>query len=132
MADSLPVNNNLRKPRKSNFSVDEVEILVEAVRSHYEVLYGPFAKRSTNRSVRYKAWMDILRQVNGVSLEQRTLQEVKNKWKKCQSVLREQFPGGEADEDTWEDIGKRWLRGFDTRAKFKFDNSKRGSFYCIV
>ncbi|XP_068900185.1 uncharacterized protein [Tenebrio molitor] len=95
MADwSLP-----RKPRKSNFSTDEVDVLVDSVRSYYNVLYGKFAKRATNRWIRQKAWMDILKKVNGVSIEKRTLQEVKNKWKKCQYALKEKAVHGTLADD---------------------------------
>ena len=111
MADwSLP-----RKPRKSNFSTDEVDVLVDSVKAHYNVLYGKFAKRATNRWIRQKAWMDILKKVNGVSIEKRTLQEVKNKWKKCQYAMKEKVSkGGLADdpgESSWDDMG-RFLRNF--------------------
>ncbi|RZC36355.1 Myb DNA-bind 5 domain containing protein [Asbolus verrucosus] len=109
MADSsIP-----RKPRKSNFSADEVDVLVESVRSHYNVLYGKFAKRATNRWIRQKAWLDILKKVNGVSVEKRTLQEVKNKWKKCQYVLKEKAAYGalmdEADS-SWEDMDLKLIK----------------------
>lgn len=98
------------KRRKSNFSSDEVDVLVDSVKIHFDVLYGKFAKRAVNRDVRHHAWMDILKRVNGVSVEKRTLQEVKNKWKKCQYSLKERGALEQmmdADFDgSWDDMGR--------------------------
>ncbi|XP_044261462.1 uncharacterized protein LOC123009313 isoform X2 [Tribolium madens] len=99
--------NPVRKVRKSNFSTDEVDVLVDSVRANYGVLYGKDAKRATNRWVRQEAWLDILGKVNGVSIEKRTLQEVKNKWKKCQYALKEKGQGAigdDAGDSPWEDF----------------------------
>lgn len=99
-----------RKARKSNFSNDEVDVLVDAVRSHFDTLYGSLTKRATNRWVRQEAWDDIMRRVNGVSLEMRTLQEIKNKWKKCQYAMKEKLALGEIvlddpNDSSWDDMG---------------------------
>lgn len=79
----------LRKARKSNFSKEEVHALVATVRKHYKVLYGKYAKKASNKSARCKAWLDVLHTVNKVSLEKRTMPEIKNKWKKCVYMLRD-------------------------------------------
>ncbi|KAJ8956243.1 hypothetical protein NQ318_014975 [Aromia moschata] len=79
-----------RKIRKSNFSPEEIETLVNTVVKHYNILYGEFAKRAINKQARHRAWLDVTKQVNRVSIERRTLQEVKNKWKKCQHLYRGQ------------------------------------------
>lgn len=84
MADSVLI----KKARKSNFSPDEVEALVQTVKKHYHVLYGQFSKRAVNKLARHKSWLDVLKRVNQVSIEKRTLQEVKNKWKKCQHFYK--------------------------------------------
>ncbi|KAJ8953714.1 hypothetical protein NQ314_007324 [Rhamnusium bicolor] len=78
-----------KKVRKSNFSPEEVEALVNTVGIHHNILYGKFAKRAGNKHARHKVWLDVTKQVNRVSIERRTLQEVKNKWKKCQHLYRE-------------------------------------------
>lgn len=80
----------VKKVRKSNFSPEEVEALVSTVYKNYHILYGEFAKRAVNKQARHRVWLDVTRQVNRVSLERRTLQEVKNKWKKCQHLYKEQ------------------------------------------
>ncbi|KXZ75599.1 hypothetical protein TcasGA2_TC015970 [Tribolium castaneum] len=106
-------DNPVRKVRKSNFSTDEVDVLVDSVRANYGILYGLNAKRATNRWIRQKAWLDILGRVNGVSVEKRTLQEVKNKWKKCQYALKEKGQGAlgdDAGDSPWEDYVGRPAR----------------------
>ncbi|KAJ8917349.1 hypothetical protein NQ315_002371 [Exocentrus adspersus] len=84
MADASP-----KKVRKSNFSPEEVDALFSTVGKYYNVLFGAFPKRAVRNETRQKVWTDITRQVNRVSIEKRTLQEVKNKWKKCQHLYRE-------------------------------------------
>ncbi|XP_018569988.1 longitudinals lacking protein, isoforms F/I/K/T-like isoform X2 [Anoplophora glabripennis] len=85
----------MKKVRKSNFSPEEIEALISTVGKNYHVLYGEFAKRAVNKQARHRVWLDVTKQVNRVSLERRTLQEVKNKWKKCQHLYKER----ESSED---------------------------------
>lgn len=77
-----------KKSRKSNFSHDEVDILVKTVGRNYDILYGEYSKRAIYKDARHQAWQDVTNEVNQVSFEKRTLQEVKNKWKKCQHLYR--------------------------------------------
>ncbi|CAG9862620.1 unnamed protein product [Phyllotreta striolata] len=77
-----------KKQRKSNFSQEEIETIVRAVRENYDTLYGTYAKKAVNKSARHKVWSEVTKEVNQVSYEKRTLQEVKNKWKKCQHLYR--------------------------------------------
>lgn len=92
---------SLKKVRKSNFSQDEVEILVKTVGRNYNVLYGEYSKRAIYKEARYQAWLDVTNEVNQVSIEKRTLQEVKNKWKKCQHLYR-----GEDFMDIFDEFGR--------------------------
>ncbi|VEN63767.1 unnamed protein product, partial [Callosobruchus maculatus] len=78
----------LKKSRKSNFSQDEIDILVSAIIRNYDLLYGEFSKRAFYKHERHKAWLDIVKAINKISPEKRTLDEVKNKWKKCQHLYR--------------------------------------------
>lgn len=80
--------DNSKKSRKSNFSQEEVDSLVKTVGKNYDILYGEYSKRAIYKSARHQAWMDVTNEVNQVSFEKRTLQEVKNKWKKCQHLYR--------------------------------------------
>lgn len=77
-----------KKSRKSNFSPEEVDILVKTVGKNYDILYGEYSKRAIYKEARHQAWLDVTNEVNQVSIERRTLQEVKNKWKKCQHLYR--------------------------------------------
>ncbi|KAG5878379.1 hypothetical protein JTB14_020615 [Gonioctena quinquepunctata] len=110
----------LKKQRKSNFSPDEVDVLVRTVGKNYETLYGEFSKRAINKNARHRAWIDVTKEVNQVSLEKRTLQEVKNKWKKCQHLYRaEDFVGG-SEELVNLDDGNVWepLTSIEDEASF--------------
>nr|CAH7741068.1 unnamed protein product [Callosobruchus chinensis] len=78
----------LKKSRKSNFSQDEIDILVSAIIRNYDLLYGEFSKRAFYKHERHRAWLDIVKAINKISPEKRTLDEVKNKWKKCQHLYR--------------------------------------------
>lgn len=91
----------LKKQRKSNFSQDEVETIVKAVMENYETFYGEFSKKAINKIARHKAWLEVTKEVNLVSSEKRTLQEVKNKWKKCQHLYRsdDHFPYNSFSDD---------------------------------
>lgn len=77
-----------KKSRKSNFSQEEVEVLVKTVGKNYDILYGEYSKRAVYKDARHQAWLNVTNEVNQVSLEKRTLQEVKNKWKKCQHLYK--------------------------------------------
>lgn len=83
--------DNSKKPRKSNFSQEEVDILLKNVGRNYDVLYGEYSKRAVYKDAKHQAWLEITNEVNQVSSERRTLQEVKNKWKKCQHLFKEDF-----------------------------------------
>lgn len=89
-----------KKSRKSNFSPEEVDVLVKMVGRNYDILYGEYSKRAVYKDARYQAWVNVTNEVNQVSLEKRTLQEVKNKWKKCQHLYRLEDPS-----DIYDDFG---------------------------
>ncbi|CAH1115312.1 unnamed protein product [Psylliodes chrysocephalus] len=99
----------LKKQRKSNFSQDEVETIVKAVMENYETFYGEFSKKAINKIARHKAWLEVTKEVNLVSSEKRTLQEVKNKWKKCQHLYRsdDHFPYNSFSDDVL-DVTNVW------------------------
>lgn len=75
-----------RKPRKCNFSAKEVDVLVQLITKNAKCLFDrtPHGMISFKRK---KAWDDVLRGVNAVSIERRTLDEIKNKWKKCRATV---------------------------------------------
>lgn len=83
MADDSP-SSAQRKPRKSNFSAAEVNVLVQLITKNAKYLFG---KKAATFSKKQRAWDDVLRGVNALGIEHRTLEEIKNKWKKCRGVL---------------------------------------------
>ncbi|XP_019763804.2 uncharacterized protein LOC109540073 isoform X2 [Dendroctonus ponderosae] len=77
-----------RNPRKSNFSQQEVDVLISTVKRNHDILYREHSKSDFHKEIRNQVWKIILDEVNKVSLERRTLSEIKNKWKKCQPKVR--------------------------------------------
>lgn len=74
--------NGTRGRRKSNFTQAEVSMLYAMMRKYSKHLRGRVS--STEDLVqRRKIWMKIVEAVNSVSVEERTLVEIKSKWKKC-------------------------------------------------
>ncbi|XP_050299816.1 titin-like isoform X2 [Anthonomus grandis grandis] len=73
-----------RKSRKSNFSQEEVDVLITTVLQNHDILYKETSKSFFHKEIRNQVWNIVLEEVNKVSQEKRTLNEIKNKWKKCQ------------------------------------------------
>lgn len=71
-----------RSRRKSNFTKAEVSMLHKVMRKYAKYLQG---RVSTSEELmeRRRIWMKVVDAVNSVSAEQRTLLEIKSKWKKC-------------------------------------------------
>lgn len=94
-----------RKSRKSNFSQEEIDVLVTTVMQNHDILYRETSKSFFHKEIRNQVWNIILEEVNKVSLERRTLNEVKNKWKKCQYNLRTLEVSDNLDNADCDDLG---------------------------
>lgn len=71
-----------RARRKSNFTQAEVNMLYKMMRKYAKHLRGRVS--STEELMeRRRLWMKVVDAVNSVSVEERTLVEIKSKWKKC-------------------------------------------------
>lgn len=71
-----------RGRRKSNFTQQEVNMLCTMMRKYAKRLRGRITS-GEDLGERRKLWMKIVDAVNSVSVEERTLTEIKSKWKKC-------------------------------------------------
>lgn len=70
-----------KRERKANFTDIENKVLIANVQKHSKILFGkiPFAASVQQKQL---AWLRVTRAVNAVSTENRTLEEVRNRWKK--------------------------------------------------
>lgn len=71
-----------RGRRKSNFTQAEVNMLRKMMRRYAKQLKGRVTN-SEDIMERRKIWSKIVDAVNSVSVEERTMLEIKSKWKKC-------------------------------------------------
>ncbi len=76
------------KGRKENFNSDELEILVQGVTSRAKIINAKFGALVTN-ATKESAWSAIAAEVSTVSGVLRTSAEVKRKWTKHKSELKQ-------------------------------------------
>lgn len=76
-----------RVRRKSNFTQEEVAVLLRMMRKYSKYLSG---RITSNEDLikRRQVWTKVVEAVNSVSADQRTLSEIKSKWKKCKYEAR--------------------------------------------
>lgn len=118
-----------RSPRKSNFSQQEVDVLISTVKRNHEILYRETSKSVFHKEIRNQVWKIILDEVNKVSLERRTLNEIKNKWKKCQPKVKPSESSDGVDyHDSAEDLG-RFILLRDICKKISKIQSSTGCFW---
>lgn len=73
------------KTRKSKFAPEEIRVLVKHVRKHAKQLQGRWTNKKQLQK-RRKVWLEVAEAVNAVGVEERTVDEVKTKWKKCRKA----------------------------------------------
>lgn len=75
-----------RKPRKNNFTDEEVNLLVKLATKNYKYL----SAKGTDPLAYHKKriWNEITKAINSLGVEHRTLTEIKNKWKKCRTAKK--------------------------------------------
>jgi molecular chaperone DnaK (HSP70) len=81
-----------RKQRKQNFSVSEIAVLTEKVEENISIIQSKFTNAVTNKR-KNLIWDVITASVNSVGVDNRTVQEVKDKWKNLQSTAKKVFSG---------------------------------------
>lgn len=89
MTRELKSGRNYSEPksRKSKFTPAEISVLVKLMRKHAKYMQGRWADKKVLQK-RQKVWLEIVDAVNRVSVEERTVDEVKSKWKKCRKDIQ--------------------------------------------
>lgn len=75
------------KSRKnSKFAPEEISVLVKLMRKHAKFMQGRWADKKLLQK-RRKVWLEVVEAVNKVGVAERTIDEVKSKWKKCRKDI---------------------------------------------
>ncbi|XP_035233997.1 myb-related transcription factor, partner of profilin-like isoform X2 [Stegodyphus dumicola] len=135
--------------RSSNFSVRELEVLVNSLESYKELVSGELGKSYANLNEQKEAWSEIAEILNSVGLGvKRTGQQVKNKWidlksrtkKKAAKIKNNHFGTGGGpstnmklsyvEEKVLALIGKTCVEGitsleFDTSAQYIINEQRK-------
>ena len=81
----------MKRSRKQKFSSREKEVLLEAIDTHKEVLFGPLSMSVTNK-MKQETWEFITRKVNAVNTgPARTSDEIQDKWVDWKSKTKVKF-----------------------------------------
>lgn len=65
---------------KSKFAPEEISVLVKLMKKYEKLMQGRWADKKLLQK-RRKVWLEIVDAINRVSVEERTIDEVKSKWK---------------------------------------------------
>ena len=76
-----------KKKRKPNFSVYKIGVITENVKKHLETIQLKLRKNISNKK-KQEIWEEIPQAVNAVGTANRTVSEVKNKWKNLHSTTK--------------------------------------------
>ncbi|XP_041372859.1 nuclear apoptosis-inducing factor 1-like [Gigantopelta aegis] len=76
-----------KKKRKQNFTVHEIERLLELIEKDYEVISGKFSDIVTLKK-KQEAWQEICRKINATSPCLRTVDEIFKKWEDMKSKVK--------------------------------------------
>ena len=78
------------RKRKPNFSVYEIGVITENVKKHLETIQSKLTNNVTNKK-KQEIWEEITRAVNAVGTANRSVSEVKDKWKNLHSTAKKEF-----------------------------------------
>ncbi|KAH0625154.1 hypothetical protein JD844_033312 [Phrynosoma platyrhinos] len=124
----------LKRKRKSNFSVQETQTLLKEIRKRREVLFSKQLNTTINEMKR-KAWEEIAECVNAVGEgEQRTGTEVKRRYLDWRALMKRKrlnanfklvgagfhLPSSDLDDSLNEDIDEKM--GFPSESGFEWQN----------
>ncbi|KAK2547901.1 t-SNARE domain-containing protein 1 [Acropora cervicornis] len=114
------------RKRKPNFSVYEIGVITENVQKHLETIQSKLTNNITNKK-KQQVWEEITRAVNAVGTANRTVSEVKDKWKNLHKRVEENWRRAAAETpsvsskeiiEVFEDTpGFSGLNGFETVSK---------------
>ena len=131
--------NTVERKRKLNFSISEVNKITELVEENIDVIQSKFTNSVTNKRKK-EIWAKIADQVTAIGVANRSVQDVKDKWKNLQSTAKKEFvlqrrsfgqtgggPPCKKSKEATEKIMRLFenapsftgLHGFETSGKFK-------------
>ena len=78
------------RKRKPNFSSLEISVITESVIKHIDVIQSKLTNNITNPQ-KSQVWEEITKEVNAVGRANRSVQEIKDKWKNLHSTAIKEF-----------------------------------------
>jgi hypothetical protein len=78
--------NKTPRPKKPNFSVKEMEVLMEEIQVQAATLLSSFQTGDANKK-KSQIWSDICEKVNAVGGNNRTLDQIKKRWKDTKKAV---------------------------------------------
>ena len=89
MAES-EIEIKAERKRKPNFSMNEMSVITDSVRKNLDIIQSKLTNNITNKK-KNQIWEEITKDVNAVGKANRTVQEVKDKWKNLHSTAKKEF-----------------------------------------
>ena len=89
MAES-EIEIKAERKRKPNFSMNEMSVITDSVRKNLDIIQSKLTNNITNKK-KNQIWEEITKNVNAVGKANRTVQEVKDKWKNLHSTAKKEF-----------------------------------------
>ena len=91
MAEIQQVDDGAKaRKRKPCFSVSEISATTDSVQENLDILQSKLTNAITNKK-KNQLWEEITKAVNAVGRANRSVQEVKDKWKNLHSVAKKEF-----------------------------------------
>ncbi|XP_068712952.1 t-SNARE domain-containing protein 1-like [Montipora foliosa] len=78
------------RKRKPNFSPLEISVITESVKKNIDVIQSKLTNNITNKR-KSQVWDEITKEVNAVGRANRSIQEIKDKWKNLHSTAKKEF-----------------------------------------
>ena len=78
------------RKRKPNFSPLEISVITESVKKNIDVIQSKLTNNITNKK-KSQVWEEITKEVNAVGRANRSVQEIKDKWKNLHSTAKKEF-----------------------------------------
>ena len=89
MAES-EIEIKAERKRKPNFSMNEMSVITDSVQKNLDIIQSKLTNNVTNKK-KNQIWEEITKDVNAVGKANRTVQEVKDKWKNLHSTAKKEF-----------------------------------------
>ena len=89
MAES-EIEIKAERKRKPNFSMNEMSVITDSVRKNLDIIQSKLTNNITNKK-KNQIWEEITKDVNAAGKANRTVQEVKDKWKNLHSTAKKEF-----------------------------------------